>query len=169
MTTIGIRGKSVPEILDEKKALAAKGSCKTCQFCIHDSNGYYRTTHYCGIQGNVNPIHFTQEDLDGAQYPYGPCDDGDWAEIRKGQIYGCLAYMPRTVKGVSYDDAVVSRQQTVMHCLAGAVNLHCAIEDVCSGKAQAKLDELLRRLNTGDFSGLACISFCLSRHEGMGY
>ncbi len=157
MTTSEIKGKDVPEILDERKALAAKGSCKMCQFCIPDPNEYYGTTHYCGIQGNVNPIHFTQEVLDRAQYPYGPCDDGNWTEINdddgREQIYGCLAYMPRTVERVSYGDAVVSRQWAFMHCLAEAVNLHCAIEDARSGKAQAKLGELLRRLNTGDFSG----------------
>ena len=33
MTTIESKGKSVPEILDERKLLAAKGSCKTGMFC----------------------------------------------------------------------------------------------------------------------------------------
>jgi len=157
MTTIEIKGKGVPEILDERKAVAAKGSCKTCQFCIPDPNEYYGTTHYCGIQGSVNPIHFTREELDQEQYPYGSCNDGNWSHTEDDgsskPIYGCLAYIPRTVEGVSYSDAVVSRQRAFMHCLAEAVNLHCAIGDVRSGKAQAKLDELLRRLNTGDFSG----------------
>jgi len=161
MTTIEIKGKSVPEILDEKKALAAKGSCKTCQFCIPQNNEYYGTTHYCGIQGNVNPLHFSQAELDKEPYPYGPCDDGNWTEINddgsRERIYGCLAYMPRTVEGVSYGDAVVSRQRAFMHCLAEAVNLHCAVEDVCSGKAQAKLSELLKCLNTGDFSGYSLV------------
>lgn len=157
MTTIEIKGKSVPEILDERQALAAKGSCKTCQFCIPQNNEYYGTTHYCGIQSNVNPMHFSQAELDKESYPYGPCDDGNWSHTEDDgsskPIYGCLAYMPRTVEGVSCGDAVVSRQRAFMHCLVKAVNLHCAIEDVRSGKAQAKLDELLRRLNTGDFSG----------------
>ena len=166
MTTIEIRGKSVPEILDEKKALAAKGSCKTCQFCLKGDS--QKMEYYCAIQGNVNPIDFTEADLDSKPYPYDPCDDGKWVNIKDERIYGCLAYLPRTDEGVSYDDVVVSRQQVVMHCLTGAANLHRAIEDVGSGKAQAKLDELLRCLNTGDFSRLACISFCLPRYEGRG-
>ncbi|MBA7633984.1 hypothetical protein ES703_41555 [subsurface metagenome] len=151
MTTIEIKGKGVPEILDEKKALAAKGSCKTCQFCLKgDSQG---REYYCAIQGNVNPIYFTGADLDSKPYPYDPCDDGAWLNINDERIYGCQAYLPRTVEGVSYGDAVVSRQWAFMHCLAEAAKLHYDIEDVHSGKAQAKLDELLKRLNTGDFSG----------------
>jgi len=157
MTTSETKGKSVPEILDERKALAAKGRCKTCQFCIPPPNEYYGTTHYCGIQGNVNPIHFTQEELDREQYPYGPCDDGNWTEINddgsREQIYGCLAYMPKLVENVPDRGDLVTKQWAFMPCLAEAVNLHCAIEDAYSGKAQAKLSELLKRLNTGDFSG----------------
>ena len=157
MTTIEIKGKSVPEILDEKKALVAKGSCKTCQFCVSKSNEYYGTTHYCGIQGIVNPIHFTKADLDRAQYPYGPCDEGNWTEINndgsREQIYGCLAYMPKLVENVSYRGDLVTKHRAFMPCLSEAVHLHCAIEDARSGKAQAKLDKLLKRLNTGDFSG----------------
>lgn len=167
MTTIEMKGKNIPEILAEKKALAAKGSCKTCQFCLKGDS--QKMEYYCAIQGNVNPIDFTEADLDSKPYPYDPCDDGKWVNIKDERIYGCLAYLARTVEDISYDDAVVSRQRVFMHCLAGAANLHCAIEDVGSGKAQAKLDELLRRLNTGDFSGLACISFCLLEHEGMSY
>ena len=167
MTTIENKGKGIPEILDEKKALAAKGSCKTCQFCLKGDS--QEMEYYCAIQGNVNPIDFTEADLDSKPYPYDPCDDGKGVNSNDERIYGCLAYLPRTVEGVSYDDVVVSRQRVFMHCLAGAANLHRAIEDVGSGKAQAKLDELLRCLNTGDFSRLACISFCLSRHEGMSY
>lgn len=137
MTTIEMKGKSIPEILDERKALVAKGSCKTCQFCL---KGYSQEMeYYCAIQGNVNPIDFTGADLDSEAYPYDPCDDGKWANINddgsREPIYGCLAYMPRTVEGVSYGDALVSRQWAFMHCLAEAAKLHYDIEDVHSGKA----------------------------------
>ena len=162
MTTSEIKGKSAPEILGEKKALAAKGSCKTCQFCLKGEPGDWWQEHYCAIQGNVNPLTFTQEALlDSESYPYGPCDDGNWSHTEddgsKVQINGCLAYMPRTVEGVSYGDAVVSRQWAFMHCLSQAAKLHYDIEDAHSGKAQAKLDELLRHLNTGDFSDYSLI------------
>lgn len=155
MTTIEIKGKGVPEILDEKKALAAKGSCKTCQFCL---KGYsLGMEYYCAIQGNVNTISFTEAALNSKPYPYGPCDDGNWTEINddgsREQIYGCLAYMPKLVENVSERGDLVTKHRAFMHCLAEAVNLHCAIEDAHSGKAQAKLDELLKRLNIGDFSG----------------
>ena len=147
MTTSEIKSKSRPEILDEKKALAAKGSCKTCQFCLkgYPHGMYY---YYCAIQGNVNSIDFTEADLDRESYPYGPCHDGNWTEINdddsREQIYGCLAYMPKLVENVSYRGDLVTKHRAFMHCLAEAVNLHCAIEDAHSGKAQAKLDELLR-------------------------
>ncbi|MBA7690074.1 hypothetical protein ES703_98597 [subsurface metagenome] len=155
MTTIEIKGKGVPEILDEKKALAAKGSCKMCQFCL---KGYSQGMEYhCAIQGIVNTISFTEAALNSKPYPYGPCDDGNWTEINdddtREQIYGCLAYMPKLVENVSYRDDLVTKHRAFMHCLAEGVNLQCTIEDAHSGKAQAKLDELLRRLNTGDFSG----------------
>ncbi len=157
MTTIKTEDKSAPEILGERKALAAEGSCKTCQFCLKGKPGDWWREYYCAIQGNVNPLTFRQAELDKEPYPYGPCDDGKWRHINDDgsseQIDGCLAYMPRTVEGVSYGDAVVSKQWAFLPCLAEAVNLHSAIEDARSGKAQAKLDELLRRLNTGDFSG----------------
>jgi len=44
---------------------------------------------------------------------------------------------------------VVRKHWAFMQCLAEAAKLHRAIEDVRSDKAQAKLDELLRRLNSG--------------------
>jgi len=157
MTIVETKGKGIPELLQEREVSAAEGSCKTCQFCIPQNNEYYGTTHYCGIQGNVNPMHFSQAELDKEPYPYGPCDDGNWQNTEddgtEKPIPGCLAYEPRLTGNISYGDALVSQHWNFMHCLSEAAKLHYDIEDVRSGKAQAKLDELLRRLNTGDFSG----------------
>jgi len=154
MTTIESKSKSVLEILDEREVMAAKGSCKTCQFCLKDDS--QGMEYYCAIQGNVNPISFTEVDLDREPYPYGPCDDGNWHNIEGDgttkPILGCLAYKPRMTDNISYGDVLVSQHWNFMDCLAKAAKLHYDIEDVRSGKAQAKLDELLKRLNTGDFS-----------------
>ena len=154
MTTSEIKGESAPEILDERKALAAKGSCKTCQFCLK-GGGY--SPYNCAIQGNVNSKGFTEADLNSKPYPYGPCDEGNWAEINddgsRELIYGCLAYMPKLVENISSRGDLVRKQWAFLPCLSEAVNLQHAIEDVHSGKAQEKLGELQKRLNTGDFSG----------------
>ena len=157
MTMVQTKGKSVPEIMHEKRALAAQGSCKTCQFCLKVSDPATELGEfYCGIQDNVNPISFQKAQLESEAYPYGPCEDGNWSEVEddgsRKQIQGCLAYVPRVIDGVSYGDAEVRKQWAFMHCLSEAAKLHYAIEDVRSGKAQVELDKLLERLNTGDFS-----------------
>ena len=159
MTTIESKGKSVPEILNELKDQAKSGNCKTCQFCVRDEKADQigkEFEYYCLIQGNLNPQWCPKETLDQFQYPMH-CDDGKWHRVEDDgsitDIEGCLAYTPKLVESVSYGDGLVTKHWAFMHCLSEAAELHYAIEDVCSGKAQAELDELLRRLNTGDFSG----------------
>ena len=158
MTTIEIKGKRVPEILNELEDQAKLGNCKTCQFCVREEKADQigkEFEYYCLIQGNLNPQWCPKEALDQFQYPMH-CDDGKWHRVEDdGSITdreGCLAYSPRAVDAIPYGDALVTKHRAFMHCLAEAANLHYAIEDAHSGKAQAKLDELLRRLNTGDFS-----------------
>jgi hypothetical protein len=149
MNTVETKFKGVEEILEGIENQAKAGSCKTCQFCVPAPNKYYGTTHCCAIQGNVNPIHFKEADLNGSAYPW-KCDEGDWHDSDTWeQIYGCLAYQFKT-QGVDDSDnsalcELAENHRKFMDCLGKAAHIHFAIK----GK---KLDEMLRRLNTGDFS-----------------
>ena len=139
--------KGVEEILNELKTQAAKGSCKTCQFCIPGGREDYGTTHLCGINRGINVIDFTKSDLSRAAYPYGPCEAGDWTRIDDNgnttQIPGCLAYKPKVIEGVQYRDEIVKRQIRFMKTLSEAARLYYAVKAVKEGQ----LDELLQELN----------------------
>ncbi len=153
--TTAIKSKGLPEILEEREAKAATGSCKTCQYLVPSS--WEEHPFMCGVQGNVNPIHFGKAGLDSAPYPYGPCDDGNWSEIgddgTRTPIPGCQAYDPKTIEGTEYGDATVRKHWWYMETLAKAAKLHYAIEEAQSGVSQAKLTQYLEHLNTGNFEG----------------
>lgn len=152
--------KGVEEILDELIAQAKDGSCKTCQWCVPCSGlEEYHITHYCMIQGNVNPIHFTDADLERQSYPW-KCEEGQWHEEENGlmtrEVYGCLAYEENLDQIImlmvlkedpdSQDvHRLVENHRKYMDCLKEAAVIHYALKNV-------RLDDLLRRLNTGDFS-----------------
>ena len=51
-------------------------------------------THQCLIQGNVNPIFFSQQTLDAEAYPHS-CEEGKFQDGGFEPIYECLAYQPQ--------------------------------------------------------------------------
>lgn len=158
--------KSIEEILDEIEAQAKEGSCKSCQFCIRNevpqrwelNEGIIYTTHRCAIQGNFNPIDFTDGDLERAAYPYGPCENhgqwtsGDESTGKFEPIPYCMAYKAK-VEDISeskeppYRHVLVSKHWEFMELLSEAARLHSAMKAVAKGR----LDELVHKLNTGDY------------------
>lgn len=160
--TTELKGKGIEEILEERQRIAEKGSCKTCQYLLkvedEDSGDPDVAWEWeCGIQGNWEPICFSQALLDSKPYP-APCDQGSWRNIddegHTTDIPVCLAYNPRVIINVSYGDATVSRQWKYMEDLAGAAKLNGQIDDVKSGKAEEKLATLLAQLQQEDTTNI---------------
>lgn len=147
MDTVETKFKGVEEILDELKAQAATGSCRSCQFCVPREYEEYGISHICAVQSNWDPKLFNESQLEREPYPCGPCEQGSWTETddegNRTQIPGCLAYKPRVIDGGSYWDAMAQRHDRFMQLLAEAARLHYAVKE-------GKLDRLLQELNSRD-------------------
>lgn len=148
--------KGINEIIAERVAMVKCGACRGCQFCVsmteeqtkewEDEEFRWHPVALCAIQGNVNPIFFTREELDkGIHYR---CNEGSWEETDD-----CFAYEPK-----AYDicDPVeraekTERHRTYLAYLDKASRLQRQIQNVRSGEAEAELKAILDMIATGDF------------------
>ncbi len=85
------RNQTPGEIITERARMASEGSCKTCQYCEPLPEPVRGYVAQCVIQGNVNAILFTSEDLERKAFPY-ICDCG-WCDFHHSII--CQAYVER--------------------------------------------------------------------------
>lgn len=146
----------VEKIADMIQEQAKQGSCKACRFCVRlpkpiEIGAEYTwdkkpvtLTHACEIQGNMNPIEFSQRLLDSMAYP-GKCDEGNWHDGDTMEDYDeCFAYQPG-YDGTLVDDSVrkpeAIRHSEFMRSLGEAMRLHNAIQNSDIAKLTAKLNE----------------------------
>ena len=150
------QGKSMVERIKERLEMVSKGSCKECRFCRvidweenEDFDGIPGTKadRYCAIQGNVNPIQFSEKSLDSAAYP-SRCDEGCWEETRD-----CFAYQPRPIGWVSEPSSEwvsLRLHWEYLKSLDDAQKLENSIELVHSGVAESRLRKMLYWLSRVD-------------------
>lgn len=143
---------SIQEILNQRTLMVKEGSCKTCQFCVRFEeaikDGQHKYTHVCAIQGNWDPIYFTEQDLENGAHGIR-CEQGSWTHTD-----ACLAYEPKTCDLISdsaeeYEQS--RRHREYMRCLADAEDLHSTILDVQTGTTQARLESLIAIILNGDY------------------
>lgn len=146
----------VEKILDEIEEQARQGSCKTCKWCIAykvperlESGAVL--TRDCEIQGNVNPIWFTDNDLDRKAYPW-ICDEGRW-ESDGRQLEICMAYQSNNGvavvrEGNDYSVGCAGHRDFMID-LAEAIRLSHSIRDNDLAKLIVKLNEAKESLPPG--------------------
>jgi hypothetical protein len=142
--------KGLKEILAERTEMVAKGSCKTCKFRvpmhIPAGGGIPEITSECTIQGNWNPIWFSEQSLEDRAYPWR-CREGEWSDDEHGKgYYDCFAYQPKVgdlVLSEAEEIEQTRKHREFMSLLDEAAEINADIEYVLSGEAQKKLAEAL--------------------------
>lgn len=159
--TTEIKFKDYRQIMDEVKAKAKIGSCKTCQFCIRLGIEAFRSdypkntdekeipTCICEMQDHGG-FWLTDSDLEREPYPVR-CDAGHWFsrddDGKETDILECLAFKPHIATTKDAIEKATEQQRDFLSVLSEASKCHNCIEDVTKGKTQSRLDELVKKLN----------------------
>lgn len=139
----------VEKIVEAIQEQAKQGSCKTCRWCCpytepEEFQPGILLTHECEIQGNVNPIWFTDANLDSRAYPWR-CDEGTWTIAE-----GCMAYQPASAYPMPFDEdsrgKAIIQHREFLDDLAEAIQIYYAIRDNSLAKLTAKLNEATESL-----------------------
>lgn len=136
----------VEKIFEEIVAQAKHGSCKTCRWCrALKKPDILETgivlTHSCEFQGNVNPMWFTDENLNAGAYP-GRCDGAEY-DTEEGRSI-CLAYQP-SLGGIPDIEALKEHRDFIEN-IVDAWYLYNAMKDNTLAKLTAKLNEATESL-----------------------
>lgn len=136
------------QILESVIEQTKQGSCKTCRWMRPmDPDNPMEIVGECEIQGNMNPIWFSESDLDRITYPF-VCCEGDMGITSDDGITMCLAYQPKWAYQVADAKAIVAHRQ-FMTDLADAARLAWAIQENTLAKLTAKLNEATESLPGG--------------------
>lgn len=134
---------AIEEILSRRLAMVEQGSCKTCQFCVRLVKPWGEDTRWCAVQGNVNPMSFSEDWLRDETRRY-VCDGGRWDDLES-----CFAYEPKTSDFTNEEEEcqrAAQRQRDYMDALDRADRLRHEIWHVVWGEAAAELASLVKRM-----------------------
>jgi hypothetical protein len=84
-----------------------QGDCRDCRYCLPcDDLDEYNIVGYCAMQGNVNPIHFTETDLAEGGNPWR----AEWGQRGRFEGYPhCVAFWPKDKEPPSDEEEHVRR------------------------------------------------------------
>jgi hypothetical protein len=145
--------RDVDDIYRELVVRAEKGSCKTCQFCeplSREAAEGLGASHICAIQGNYNPIAFSDQTLESEAYP-GKCSEGTLLQVNddgsEQEVAYCIAFKPRTKEICG--DVLLRKHWDFLTALWKASDINTALR----AEKKGRLTELLQVINHGMTEG----------------